>query len=107
MRVAVIRASDSALQKLVPSAKPYTNHGKKRNSYNVDGATMKNFIGDYLDGWMIFGMPCIDETGISGKFDFRFEYQMNVKGASREALTSMGLMLTVEEREMEIMIIEK
>ncbi len=107
MRVAVIRASDSVSFKLAPSAKPYANNGMKRNSYNVDGATMKNFIADYLDSWMIFGMPCIDETGITGKFDFRFEYQMNVKGASREALGKMGLTLTVEEREMEIMVIEK
>lgn len=107
MKVAVIRASDSALHKLAPSTKPYTNHGKKRNSYHVDGAGMNDFINEYLDAWLIFGMPCVDETRITGKFDLRYDYQMNSKGASREALGKMGLTLTVEEREMEIMVIEK
>ncbi|MGB5007488.1 MAG: redoxin domain-containing protein [Ferruginibacter sp.] len=107
MKVAVISASDSALIKLTTSSKPYKNNGMRRNSYSVDGATMKNFIDDYLDEWQIFGMPCIDETGISGKFDFKFEYILNVKGALSEALNKMGLILTIEEREVEIMILEK
>ncbi|MGB4844356.1 MAG: DUF3738 domain-containing protein, partial [Ferruginibacter sp.] len=77
-----------------------------RNSYHVDGASMKDFIERYLDSWYIAGKPVINETGITGKFDFRFEYEMNVKGAFQEALLKIGLILTVEEREMEMMILE-
>ncbi|MGB4844069.1 MAG: redoxin domain-containing protein, partial [Ferruginibacter sp.] len=93
MKVAVIKAADDVLDKLLPSTKAYTNNGIKRNSYHVDGASMKDFIEGYLDSWYLAGKPVINETGITGKFDFKFEYEMSVKGALSEALLKFGLIL--------------
>lgn len=106
-RVAVIKRSDSSTVQLSEHSLADSIFVKKRNSFRARGILIDRFIHEFLDEWLILGLPCINETGLHEKYDIEFDYAMGVKGALQQALKRIGLQYTIEEREILMMVLEK
>jgi thiol-disulfide isomerase/thioredoxin len=107
MRVAVIKKMDSIPMPLVKSSDTTSVLVKKRNSFQAKGVSMDYFINNFLDEWQILGVPCVNETGLSEKYDIQFDYVIGVKGSLQQACKRMGLQYIMEEREILVMVLEK
>lgn len=107
MRVAVIKKSDSVAITLNQHSLTDSIFVKRRNRFHAQGIRIDQFIKEFLDEWLILGVPCINETGLNEKYDIEFDYTIGVKGALQQAFKRIGLQYAIEEREVVVMVLEK
>jgi uncharacterized protein (TIGR03435 family) len=103
--VVVLRRHDSTSFALA-AASHAPGHSARSDGFESEGATLDDFAG-YLEGFGIFGKPVVNETGIAGSYVFSFSYTPEQKGSFKQALRNTGLAYSMEEREVEVLVIYK
>ncbi len=70
-------------------------------SKNVEMDVLVSFIAN------VAGKPVVDETNLKGKYDINFDYAEEDPTSLKKALESLGLKISKEKREVEMLIIEE
>ena len=75
--------------------------GKGIKSENLEMDFLVNFLANNLQ------KPVVDETNLKGKYDINFEYAEEDPNSLKKALESLGLRISKEKREVEMLIISQ
>ncbi|OJJ23942.1 hypothetical protein BKI52_06215 [marine bacterium AO1-C] len=76
------------------------------DSFKGKGATLENFR-NYLEGFGIFGLPVVDETGLTGTYDIQFSFDPENPSSFKEAMKKLGLAYKKQEREIKVLILSQ
>lgn len=74
------------------------------NFFSGDGVLVSS-LAEFLEGHGLAGMPVVDETGISGRYNIHMEWEPEKKGSMIEQFRKMGFELLKEEREIEMVVL--
>lgn len=103
MPVAVLKRTQAPL-KLEVSSEQSDYFGASGNHFSGNGVTISS-LADFLEDFGIAGMPVIDETNVSGRYNIQLEWQPEKKGHLEEVLRSAGFELVKEEREIDVLVL--
>ncbi len=104
MDVSVLRRIEGAQATLQPSQaeKPfYTFRGPKLTALKQP----INRLVDYLSN--VSRKPVVDETGLTGEYDFSMDFVMGAKETFHEALRKLGLKLVEGKRPLEMFVVRR
>lgn len=80
--------------------------GGSSGSFESAGATLDQ-LAEYLEAFGKTGTPVLNETGILGYYELKLNWETEKKGAIKEILASLGLVLEKAERELDMLIISR
>jgi uncharacterized protein (TIGR03435 family) len=84
---------------------------KKESSEESSGKGIKaEYVGiDFLVSFItnVVGKPVVDETNLKGKYDINFEYEEEDPTSLKKVLATLGLKISKEKREVEMLVIEE
>ncbi|MEL7160751.1 MAG: DUF3738 domain-containing protein [Bacteroidota bacterium] len=85
---------------------PAAGYDGRGDGFSSEGATLTD-LGQYLEDFDILNAPVINETGLTGYYKIDFSFDPENPSSRKTALEQLGLTYTVEEREIEVMIIHQ
>lgn len=106
MKVLVIKADSTAVNKLKPSTQLNDLYNAGGSHFEGNGVTLAS-LADYLESFGLYNGKVIDETGITGRYDIFFEWQPEKKETLKTAFANLGLHWETAEREVEVLVIRK
>lgn len=104
MDVFVLARDESKPLKLKRLKKGAGGHADS-NTFSV-GTTTKNFA-KYLESTVVLGKPVVDETGLTGPFQFNFTFDPDVSNGLNDAVEDMGFTLREETRSIKVLLLSE
>ncbi|MBL7839951.1 MAG: TIGR03435 family protein [Cyclobacteriaceae bacterium] len=78
------------------------------SSNHITGTGIKiSALAEYFESFGIFGMPVIDETNVSGRYNIQLEWQPEKKGDMAEVFRKAGFEWLKEEREIDMLVLSR
>ncbi len=78
------------------------------SSNHITGTGIKiSALAEYFESFGILGMPVIDETNVSGRYNIQLEWQPEKKGDMAEVFRKAGFEWVTEEREIDMLVLSR
>jgi uncharacterized protein (TIGR03435 family) len=106
MKVYVLKANDSALQKLQKTKEHNEDYAAGGGFFDGKGVRIEK-LAEYLEDFGIVQKPVIDKTGLPDHYSIYFEWEPEQRSSLFNALQRLGLFLEEGEELIDILIIKK
>ena len=104
VETAVFHRLDGDAPKRIPSDLEEADGFVAGNRAMLNGGTVDDFI--HWSGLNVLRMPCVNETGIEGRFDFNTEWERGKRETYLEAIKAFGLTVEFEPRPLKMLVVE-
>lgn len=104
VETAVFRQADGDATKRVPSDLEKADGFVAGNRAMLKGGMVEDFV--YWTAINVLRMPCVDESGVEGRYDFNTEWVRGDRDSFQEAIKAFGLRVEFEPRPFKLLVVE-